>query len=60
MREYSDTHGEIVIGDVTSVSKENDYPLLPVVEQDIYEDIEDTNLRYYLLQEVLIHPELKQ
>ena len=45
MREYSDTHGEIVIGDVTSVSKENDYPLLPVVEQDIYEDIEDDEFK---------------
>ena len=41
LRELSDTHGELVIGDVTKNSKENDYPLLNVVEHDIYNDIED-------------------
>ena len=52
IREYSDTHGEIVIGDVTSVSKENDYPLLPVVGQDIYEDIEDDEFKMSWLTKV--------
>ena len=41
LREFSDTHGEIVIGDVTSSSKENDYPLLSVIDQDAYDDIEE-------------------
>jgi len=41
MKEVSDTHGEIVIGDVTSDSKENDYPLLSVIDQDAYDDIEE-------------------
>ena len=36
LREYSDTHGEIVIGDVSSVAKEKDYPLLSVVGKDVY------------------------
>ena len=52
IREYSDTHGEIVIGDVTSFSKENDYPLLPVVGQDIYEDIEDDEFKMSWLTKV--------
>ena len=45
MREYSDTHGEIVIGDITSTSKENDYPLLSVINQDEYDDIEDDEFK---------------
>jgi len=45
MREYSDTHGEIVIGDITSTSKENDYPLLSVISQDEYDDIEDDEFK---------------
>ena len=45
MREFSDTHGEIVIGDITSTSKENDYPLLSVISQDEYDDIEDDEFK---------------
>ena len=41
LRELSDTHGELVIGDVTEKSKENDYPLLNVINEDSYNDIED-------------------
>ena len=52
LREYSDTHGEIVIGDVTSFSKENDYPLLSVVDQDVYDDIEDDEFKMGWLTKV--------
>ena len=45
IREYSDTHGELVIGDVTSVSKEKDYPLLPLIDKDEYDDIEDDEFK---------------
>ena len=45
IREYSDTHGELVIGDVTSVSKEKDYPLLPLIDKDDYDDIEDDEFK---------------
>ncbi len=45
MREFSDTHGEIVIGDITSTSKKNDYPLLSVISQDEYDDIEDDEFK---------------
>ena len=41
IREYSDTHGELVIGDISSVSKEKDYPLLNVLNEQGYNDIED-------------------
>ena len=45
IREYSDTHGELVIGDVTTVSKEKDYPLLSLIDKDAYEDIEDDEFK---------------
>lgn len=45
IREYSDTHGELVIGDVTSVSKEKDYPLLSLIDKDGYDDIEDDEFK---------------
>ena len=41
LRELSDTHGELVIGDISSKSKEKDYPLHAVVNEDLYNDIED-------------------
>jgi len=41
IREYSDTHGELVIGDISSESKEKDYPLLNVLNEQGYNDIED-------------------
>ena len=41
LRELSDTHGELVIGDISSKAKERDYPLLTVSNEDIYNDIED-------------------
>ena len=52
LREYSDTHGEIVIGDVSSVAKEKDYPLLSVVGKDVYEDIEDDEFKMSWLTKV--------
>ena len=52
IREDSDTHGEIVIGDVTSKSKENDYPLLPLIDKDEYEDIEDDEFKMSWLTKV--------
>ena len=45
IRELSDTHGELVIGDVTPNSKENDYPLLSVIKENEYEDIEDDEFK---------------
>ena len=41
IKEISDTHGEIVIGDISETSKEKDYTLLNVVSEDVYNDIED-------------------
>ena len=41
LRELSDTHGELVIGDISSKAKERDYPLLTVANEEIYNDIED-------------------
>ena len=58
LRELSDTHGELVIGDVTSVSKENDYPLLSLIDEDGYEDIEDDEFKMSWITKmshVLIH-----
>ena len=52
IREYSDTHGEIVIGDVTSTSKENDYPLLSVVDKSTYEDIDDDEFKMSWLTKI--------
>ena len=58
LRELSDTHGELVIGDVTSVSKENDYPLLSLIDEDGYDDIEDDEFKMSWITKmshVLIH-----
>ena len=52
LREYSDTHGEIVIGSISSVAKEKDYPLLSVVGKDVYEDIEDDEFKMSWLTKV--------
>ena len=41
MKEISDTHGEIVIGDISEESKEKDYTLLNVINEDLYSDLED-------------------
>ena len=45
IREYSDTHGEIVFGDIASKSKEKDYPLLSLIDKDGYDDIEDDEFK---------------
>ena len=45
IREYSDTHGEVVFGDIASESKEKDYPLLGLIDQDGYDDIEDDEFK---------------
>ena len=58
LRELSDTHGELVIGDVTPNSKENDYPLLSVIKENEYEDIEDDEFKMSWItrmSHVLIH-----
>ena len=52
MREISNTHGEIVFGDIASSSKEKDYPLLSVVDKDTYEDIEDDEFKMAWLTKV--------
>ena len=52
IRELNDTHGELVIGDVTEKSKNNDYPLLNVVNEDIYEDIEDDEFKMSWLTKI--------
>ena len=41
LKELSDTHGELVIGDISTNSKDKDYPLHTVVSQDVYDDIDD-------------------
>lgn len=45
LREYSDTHGELIIGDISSNSKEKDYPLLNVLSEEGYNDIEDEQFK---------------
>ena len=58
LRELSDTHAELVLGDITELSKENDYPLLKVIDQSKYEDIEDVEFKMSWITKishVLIH-----
>jgi len=45
IREYSDTHGELVIGDISSKSKEKEFPLLNVLNEEGYKDIEDDQFK---------------
>ena len=45
IREVSDTHGELVIGDIAENSKEKDIPLLSVINEDAYNDIEDEQFK---------------
>ena len=45
LREYNNTHGEIIIGDANSNSKNNNYPILKVVGKDIYEYIKDDEFK---------------
>ena len=45
LREYSDTHGELIIGDISSNSKEKDFPLLNVLSEEGYKDIEDEQFK---------------
>ena len=45
IRELSDTHGEFVLGDVTQNSKEKDYPLLNLINEEAYNDIEDEQFK---------------
>ena len=58
LRELSDSNGELVIGDVTKNSKDKDYPLLKIVGQDTYNDIEDFEFKMSWITKishVLIH-----
>ena len=52
LKELTDTHGEIVIGDITKTSKEKDFPLLNVVNEEIYDDIEDDEFKMSWLTKV--------
>ena len=52
LREISDTHGELVIGDIASTSKERDYPLLNVVNEETYDDIEDDEFKMSWLTKI--------
>jgi hypothetical protein len=52
LKELTDTHGEIVIGDITKTSKEKDFPLLNVVDEEIYDDIEDDEFKMSWLTKV--------
>jgi hypothetical protein len=45
LREYSDTHGELIIGDISSNSKEKDFPLLNILSEEGYKDIEDEQFK---------------
>ena len=45
IRELSDTHGELVIGDIAETAKEKDYPLLNVINEEAYSDIEDDQFK---------------
>ena len=45
LRELSDTHGEIVVGDISEISKEKDYPLLSVISKEQYEELEDDEFK---------------
>ena len=45
IRELSDTHGELVIGDIAENSKEKDYPLLNTINEESYGDIEDEQFK---------------
>ena len=58
LRELSDTHGELVLGDVSEISKEKDYPLLKVIGKEQYEDIEDDEFKMSWITKIshmLIH-----
>lgn len=41
LREVSDTHGELIIGDIADDAKGNSFPLLNVAEKEVYENLED-------------------
>ena len=45
LRELSDTHGELVIGDITGTSKDKDYPILNLLNEDMYSDIEEDKFK---------------
>ena len=45
IKELSDTHGELVIGDISKDSKEKDYPLLNLLNEEAYSDIEDEQFK---------------
>ena len=44
-RELSDTHGELVIGDITGTSKDKDYSILNLLNEDMYSDIEEDKFK---------------
>ena len=58
LRELSDTHGELVIGEVSEISRGNDYPLLSVINKEAYENIEDEEFKMSWITKIshmLIH-----
>ena len=58
IREYNDTHGELVIGEISPEIKNSVFPLISLVNENIYNDIEDeefkmswlTNISYVLFK----------
>ena len=52
LRELSDTHGELVIGDIAEDSKERDYILLNVLSEEAYSDIEDEQFKMSWLTKI--------
>ena len=45
LRELSNTQGELVIGDIAETAKEKDYPLLNLLNEEAYGDIEDEQFK---------------
>lgn len=41
IRELSETHGELIIGDIPEKIKNREYPLLNVINEEAYSDIDD-------------------
>lgn len=60
LKEASDTHGELVIGDITETMKGKDYVKLPIANKEQYEEIEDdifkmswlTNISHVIFRDI--------
>ena len=45
MRELSDTHGELIIGDIPEGIKNKDYPLISLINEESYSNIEEDQFK---------------